>query len=584
MNRAAVIIAVQSAGNLPELKAALDGAKAMAKWAKAQGFKPVRLITDEKRPVTAKKIRDTIKELVDASSYEQLLVYFAGHGVNLHYSEYWLLSDAPEDTQAAVNVASSVQLAKRCGIPHVVLISDACRTAPEGIRAQAIRGSEIFPNQGRGGPQKAVDVFYASLLGEPALEIQDKDASALRYVSLYTEEVVAALRGDRRAILTPDAADQTKIYLRPQPLKRHLMSEVPKLVAAKLGAAATHSQTPDAEILSDEFAFLQVFDAAKLPAPKVVPKGPLGIGKPKPMAPPPPTLADVTTDALQQALRATNAGGSIAVGKLLLSNVAGSKRISDAVTREREDFGAMHFETDCGFKVRGAAIVAVAAGPGLQVEQLSPELARVHIGQAPAANVLLELDGGRAVVLPAVRDFIAALTFEGRDLRNVSYEPSDQSSRWKQYVKQREELTALRALIASSVQMGTFRLESKDAPKLTEKIRVMKGLDPTMALYAAYSYHRLGKRDLIREMEQYVIEDLRATFFDLSLLADHDPGKQPKVPVFPFVPMLAQGWSLLAAFDAWTPVLDELRPHVTNSLWTVFEKGALPSLRTALKG
>ncbi len=41
MNRTAVLIGVRSAGNLPELKAALDGVKAVATWAKAQGFKPV---------------------------------------------------------------------------------------------------------------------------------------------------------------------------------------------------------------------------------------------------------------------------------------------------------------------------------------------------------------------------------------------------------------------------------------------------------------------------------------------------------------------------------------------------------------
>jgi hypothetical protein len=593
VNRAAVIIAVSNAGNLPELRAALDGAKAMAKWAKAQGFSPVNSITDEKKPVTADRIKKAIRKLVDSDSYEQLLVYFAGHGVNLHYSEYWLLSGAPEDTQEAVNVASSVQLAKRCGIPHVVLISDACRTAPEGIRAQAIRGSEIFPNQGRGGPQKAVDVFYAALLGEPALEIQDKTASASRYVSLYTEELLATLRGERRSILTPDVTDPAKVYLRPQPLKRHLLTEVPKLVAARLGPAATQTQTPDAEILSDEFAYLQVFDAARLPvmkrtqpAGRVLGAAPGGTPR-APVATPRPTLADVTRGAVHAVLRAPEGAGGAAVDSALLSAVAGSARLSDAVTREREHFSAMHFETGCGFKLRGVTIGAIHTRPGVHADRLSDDLARIHMGPAAATTVVLELTNGRVVALPALRDFIAGLTFEGAELRNVSYEPSDTSFRWSEYAQRREELASLRAVIAMSVHMGTFRLDREDAPKLTERIRVMKGLDPTMALYAAYSYYRLGKQDLIREMEDYVTGDLGTTLFDLALLADRDGAASaqdhPIEPVVPFVPMLAQGWPLLSAFGGWTPLLDDLRPHLTNSLWTVFDAEALPLLLDALK-
>ena len=596
MNRAAVIIAVKNAGSLPELQAAAEGAKKMAKWAKAQKFDPVVTITDARSPVTAAKIKKVIEDLVESSSYEQLFIYFAGHGVNLHYSEYWLLSKAPKDTQEAVNVASSVHLAKRCGIPHVVLISDACRTAPEGIRAQAIRGSEIFPNEGRGGLQKAVDVFYASLLGEPALEIQDKKDSAARYVSLYTEELVAALQGDRRGILTPDAADPSKVYLRPHQLKRHLSAEVPKLVAAKLGARATHSQTPDAEILSDELAFLQVFDGTTLPSAPEVPKpkprapgrGPLRLGprgKRSAAPAPAPTLAEIAATALHKALNAKAGAGGRAAGTVLRrKNIAATKKVTEAVAVEVQKHADLPARTRCGFDVRGASLVAVHAPPQIGVEQLSSELATIDTGTKPATNVLLVFADGRSVVLPAIRDFLTRLTFEGDELRNVSYEPAPKTKRWNEFVKKRKEMASLRALIASSVHMGTFRLESADAPKLTEKIRILKGLDPTMALYAAYSYHRQGRPELIRDMEMYVMEDLGVTLFDLALLADRQPGAKPSPPVLPFMPMLAQGWSLLGAFDAWTDQLEELRPHVGSSLWTVFNKGALKLLKTALKG
>src|SRR5262249_7573479 len=145
-----------------------------------------------------------------------LLVYFAGHGVNLQRQEYWLLTDAPDDSQAAVNVATSSTFAATCGIPHVMLISDACRTAPEGIRAQSIRGSEIFPN--REEDAKPVDQFFACQLGKPSHEIRDPAVTSAEFKALYTNEMVPALLGRRQQIVewTGDGAGRVgQIHLRP---------------------------------------------------------------------------------------------------------------------------------------------------------------------------------------------------------------------------------------------------------------------------------------------------------------------------------------------------------------------------------
>src|ERR1043166_1861704 len=100
------------------------------------------------------------------------------------------------------------------------------------------------------------------------------------------------------------------------------------------------------------------------------------------------------------------------VAAALRGKVTGIKTISAAVKRETEDFGAMHFETRCGFKVRGAAISGAGGAPGIPVQPLSPQLVRVDLKLNPAANILIEFTDGRAVVLPALRNFIAALTFE----------------------------------------------------------------------------------------------------------------------------------------------------------------------------
>ncbi|MDD5266653.1 MAG: caspase family protein [Methylococcales bacterium] len=135
MKRAAVLIGVDRADGMPTLKDAAKGARRMEQWARSQEFDIVEVLTDENSgSVDIVSIKKTIKKIVEPSNIDQIVIYFAGHGVNIRYGEFWLLSDAPGDTQAAVNVQGSELLARYSGISHVVFISDACRTAAEGIR------------------------------------------------------------------------------------------------------------------------------------------------------------------------------------------------------------------------------------------------------------------------------------------------------------------------------------------------------------------------------------------------------------------------------------------------------------------
>ena len=64
MQRAAVLIGVKKTGNLPELQAVSSSVNAMALWAKAQGFdeKLVRVVSDDKGPVTAQQIKGEIQK------------------------------------------------------------------------------------------------------------------------------------------------------------------------------------------------------------------------------------------------------------------------------------------------------------------------------------------------------------------------------------------------------------------------------------------------------------------------------------------------------------------------------------------
>lgn len=563
MKRAAVLVGVERTGGLPKLKAARSGAEAMGKWASDNGFDLVQIITDEIEPVGTKKLRSVVNSVVEESSFGQLFVYFAGHGVNIRYGEYWLLSDAPEDGDEAVNVDGAVALARRAGIQHVVFLSDACRTAAEGLQVQGIDGSTIFPNASPSGLEKSVDIFFACTLGAPSYEIRDPAASARRYSAVYTDTLVAALRGEHPEALVDDTNGSH--VLRPRPLKRLLEKKVPLRIEELLGATTPISQTPDARITSDDDAWLARF-ASNILVPKGVPMGPL--------LRPPATLSNVTKCTLHDILTARTSMND-ALWHLANSDVNGVKEIAASIASEAAAFRPMLFDMRCGFKVRGAAFRAVTTA-GVDAEILESWLLRITPQQL-ATNVLLEFHDGRGVLLPALDGFIATLTFEEDELRNVAYEPSDHTERWQHYIHRREELSALRTLIGSSARASGFRLDREDVPHLTQWIRVGKGPDPTMALYAAYSYHNLGRRDLIKRLQEDLQEDTNVTFFDIALLSGQNIADDK---IFPFTPMLSQGWSLLSSFDVKLPRrVVELHRFVGPSLWTIFEKAGIPIIR-----
>ena len=115
----------------------------------------------------------------------------------------------------------------------------------------------------------------------------------------------------------------------------------------------------------------------------------------------------------------------------------------------------------------------------------------------------------------------------------------------------------------------------------------MKGIDPTLGIYAAYAYHQIGLIDQIRSVADYMRDDLaRALPFDVAMLLrmpDAQPEKlQPGVAV-PFCPMLTQGWALLPAKCVnLPPNIDAAGRHLARSLWTLFEAEGVRLIRKSL--
>src|SRR4029077_11194740 len=135
---------------------------------------------------------------------------------------------------------------------------------------------------------------------------------------------------------------------------------------------------------------------------------------------------------------------------------------------------------------------------------------RAELNDEAAGTVALEFSNGNGTVLAVLRDFIAAVVVGDGVVANVSYIPSQNSSRWSYYHNERDRLDQLRASVATYGKFGPFRLEgykktrNQIAEQLADRIRVLKGLDPTLGIYAAYAYAEAGLTEKVRSVSEFM--------------------------------------------------------------------------------
>lgn len=424
MVRAAIVIGVKKTGNLPTLQAVDRCVDLVSKWGEAQrgmGGR-VTVISDAGgAAVIADAVRSVIKSVVDLGTVEQLLVYFAGHGVNVRHNEYWLLTNAPEDPNAAVNVRASIDLARDCGIPHVVFISDACRTAADSIQAQDVQGSIIFPNVSSGTEPGNVDVFYASRLGLPALEVRDVKAASDGFEAAFTTVLVAGLSGARSELVQSEGSDNSIGRVHPWPLKRYLQAEVPRFLLQH-HVALNISQTPDAIITSAPEAWLAEVSVS-------TGQGVRGITlRDALQAPPPETVPSVVQSLVSgiirsgsgsnqiQTLRRTPEGEPVVVvGDVLYGLTLGGSRSNNEMETLTQMPGGEHFmevldkvtpvggapfpDCQCGFRIKGTKVLQALSPSGRIAIAADGSLVQMWDVPAPASNTLLIFENGTGALL-----------------------------------------------------------------------------------------------------------------------------------------------------------------------------------------
>jgi hypothetical protein len=575
--RAAVLIGVDKAGDLPALHGAASGAVQVGAWLRSEGFETALLI-DSAGPVKVNDIYEAIAALVSRGTLEQLVVYFAGHGFISNYSEYWMLSNAPANPNEAVSLRESIELAKASAITNVVFISDACRSRADSLGTERVRGSLIFPNS-RVNPTNRpdVDVFLATLVGDPSIEVPVGTSTAA-YEGIYTGAFLSAFtRPDDTMVRTIGASrvvpnNRLKLYLEREVRKRA------EAISIQL------RQIPDTQVVSGDNTYIGRVSSQDPPVHLTSTEQPA-------------TVHDLAAVELAR-IGIRGLGGQIARSQAEMDQVrleSGYLAAREALAR---DLDTTQLENNSGIAVIGARIVDATSRPPQRVTLVSPGngtdtpgLIRTDVSRQPAVSVAVRFADGGGTVLAVIDRFVAHVVVTDGRVVSVRYVPARASSRASDYDRERARIADLHAVVATTARLGVFRIENganrgQSAAQLADKIRVMKGIDPTLGLYAAYAYSDAGIPQQIRSVRDIMRGDLGVDLFDVAMLAGELSGRSLAADdaAVPFCPMLSQGWSLLRVKNVQLRAeVASARDHLRDSLWTTFDREGMDIATNALR-
>ena len=264
-NRLALVIGNDSYQNVPKLRKAVNDANGIGQTLSNLGFS-VTIATDVSRRQMNKTLQNFNNKIFAGDT---VLLFFAGHGVEIEGENYLLPIDVPDATieQRDFIKSESVRLnrvlsdlrAKKARLNIVIL--DACRNNPFSKKASRSLGSE--KGLARLSPPQGTFVMYSADVGEAALDsLNDNDDNPN---SIFTRTLIPLM--NTPGIDLVDTARQARRQVR------------------KLALSVSHEQTPayyDA-VLGD-FFFSQDPSA---PSTKIIPPVTIAPGK---------TIGDIRPD------------------------------------------------------------------------------------------------------------------------------------------------------------------------------------------------------------------------------------------------------------------------------------------------
>ncbi len=607
LRRAAICIGVDRAGSMTPLRAAASGAIAFEAWATSQGCDTKLLVDNNDGRISVNDIFDTVNSYVDQAVYDQLIIYFSGHGIlTAPGTEYWLLSRAPQNPNEAINVSRSVQDARNSGIPHVIFISDACRSSVQGPPLSGMLGGAIFPNRPFGPYSAEVDIFYATSPGDPAWEVPEPEATQ-EFRGIFTDCLLKEVSDPTSPSWEVDRNPPLHRVITSRSLREHLVSRVEE------AAEAVNIQLHQQPRIIVETALPLYFALGNRVAAFIIPPKPIEATRTIPT-----TNVEKALDAINPTRIREISRGISSTDSPLGLELARKIGFSQQVEKLLNSTGRKSFETRTGFTIYGTSLIDVIVDK--KVWNYDPSFQDLENDQAyhvrlwrvdkndsknnsiydtedyslldRSGSILFQFNDETGTVLAILPGFIGTIMVEDGRVISVNYVPAMYTRRYEDYLQNIDEVEKMKAFAAVASRNGNFTIDTDNAYELARRIRQLKGIDPIMGLYATYSYAQIGKYEEVYSVFRFMYnDDYIPLLFDVVMLARkslryhqwHKMYKGTEKHFAPSMPMLSQGWALLNSGDPMhNPVHELLRPHLIPSLWTTFTQEGVSIASNAL--
>ena len=611
VDRLALVIGVNKVrdSQLATLKGAASDARKVAEWLELQGF-TVKLFVDQVlnsdgspsdnyNDVTVRQIKDVVNPLLENEPIKELVVYFSGHGYNARGdNDFWLLSNAPRETDEAINFTSLNTAAKKFKINNITYIVDACRSTSKHLIVQDLIGSPVFFSPGKTASiPRSIDKLFAAIRGEQAYEISsaveahNEAVFTNTFLSAYSKPWVDMIK-------TVDS----KQVVPSRKLTDFLRKEVP--VRARK-SDITLEQFPDIAINSEDDYFLGEYSGPEIMVSDVrahflslcsptvdiaidkygncMPNLP-GLG---PLPEPEPSIANIDVSPTVKDIASVKFDSSLPHDATsteyseeqidAASDELGVDELYELITKQLKDVASIspdeHSVLVVGDDIKDCLFVPSGSGEATKkgFSALTNGMGAVE-GIPVHGSVILRFKSGAGTVVANIPEYVCAVLTDGKEVKSVTYRYPTVSA------DVLDRVAYLQAQVATISNIGSFRIDgvgqelNKNARRFGSILKTEKISDPTLAIYAAYAYLQADLYSDIKTI--FTDHKLRYTFFDIAMLAENlNNQSYPHNGISPFCPMLTQGWGLLEVNEVDMPMfLYQAMRHLNDSLWTCFNE------------
>lgn len=566
MNKHAILIGVNEIPNLDYLSTPSRYAIEMEDWAISQGYK-TSLFVDESngRPTAGNCCRTdilkTITEIFDVN--DQLLIYFAGHAIETNAgNDVWLFPGYENDVNDCVSIYLNRALAYTLGIPHVIFISDACRTPSNSENLRAVTGGGILPKKNRSNPKTEIDILYSTWPGQMSTDIRDEQGI---FRSTYSDCLLNCLKGQIPEVIQKVNKDK-KIF--PAVITDLLNKYLKEAVPVQMEKKGKNPQYPTGEVTSRYPSFVARFDEntiITLPDPGSLKNSieELSISNLKNME-----------DKIN--LFTKNDGGEL---------INKSRYVTDkSLDAAHNSLGVIdyfqHFSTiyraDCMLSISGMENPLIMSNKNVKrfpldfANFLVPQKIKFEGNKQKSPSVFMIGSEKKLYAVSIIEGYHTQVVFDNDKLLTVNYFPLFEN--YSDYIrlstiKDFEEISERKSLIITAAKKGIFL----GTEEIAGYLRKYKELDPILGVFAAYAYFQKGNYQGVRSIHEHIMKQkhIIGDIELLNFLSQSDLGfvrDQTEVDI----PILREGWSYLKILD--NNLYDDLAVLLEPGLWTSFSQ------------